>query len=579
VRGDQHEWSDDLARRIVWPASDVPRVCVLDTGVNRGHALIEPALATTDLHTLDAAWGVDDQDDAGHGTAMAGMALHGDLTAALSDLSQRTLAHRLESVKLLPPHGFDPNEPQSYGALTQAAIARPEITAPDAARVFCMAITNEDVSGAAPSSWSAALDQIAAGTMPGDDPRTSPKRLFVVAAGNIAAEINFNNIHPQDNYPVEDPAQAWNATTVGGYTDLINIQDVGYEAWSPMVGAGNLSPYSRTSVLWPQDRSPFKPELVFEAGNRIVNPSRTEALTVSSLSLLATGHEVGQAPLVSFQATSAATAQVARMATQINATHPEYWPETVRGLMVHSAEWTAPMRAAFDSNPSKKAHYEMVRRFGYGVPSLERAIASARNDLALIAQTEIQPFRVDGSRKFNECHYYMLPISRALLETLENEVVDLKITLSYFIEPNPGLSANVDPQRYQSHGLRFDLRRKNESLANFKKRVNASEREAPAMRPQSQPDDDRWMLGARSVSAGSLHCDVWSGPAIELLGRDTLCIKPVNGWWRARASRDVCNRKTRYALIVTLKSRNIEIDLYTPISVAVMVPVTVSTPT
>jgi subtilase family protein len=191
VRGDQHEWSDDLARRIVWPASDVPRVCVLDTGVNRGHALIEPALATTDLHTLDAAWGVDDQDDEGHGTAMAGMALHGDLTAALSDQSQRTLAHRLESVKLLPPRGFDPNEPQSYGALTQAAIARPEITAPDAARVFCMAITNEDVSGAAPSSWSAALDQIAAGTMPGDDHGTSPKRLFVVATGNIAAEINF----------------------------------------------------------------------------------------------------------------------------------------------------------------------------------------------------------------------------------------------------------------------------------------------------------------------------------------------------------------------------------------------------
>jgi hypothetical protein len=28
-----------------------------------------------------------------------------------------------------------------------------------------MAITNEDVSGAAPSSWSAALDQIAAGTI------------------------------------------------------------------------------------------------------------------------------------------------------------------------------------------------------------------------------------------------------------------------------------------------------------------------------------------------------------------------------------------------------------------------------
>ena len=34
---------------------------------------------------------------------MAGLILHGDLTAALSDAAVRTLTHRLESVKFLPP--------------------------------------------------------------------------------------------------------------------------------------------------------------------------------------------------------------------------------------------------------------------------------------------------------------------------------------------------------------------------------------------------------------------------------------------------------------------------------------------
>ena len=100
---------------------------------------------------------------------MAGMALHGDLTAALGDQSERTLKHRLESVKVLPPDGFDPNEPQSYGVLTQAAIALPEIEAPDRARVFCMAVTNDNVSGATASGWSAAIDQAAAGRMIADD--------------------------------------------------------------------------------------------------------------------------------------------------------------------------------------------------------------------------------------------------------------------------------------------------------------------------------------------------------------------------------------------------------------------------
>lgn len=576
VKTEQHPWTDDLAKRVVWPRSDAPAVCLFDTGVNRAHALIEPALANHDLHTINADWGVDDLDPSGHGTAMAGMILHGDLTAALVDTSQRTLVHRLESVKLLPPDGFDANEPGSYGVLTQAAIALPEIEAPDRARVYCMAISNLDVSGSIPSSWSAAIDQAAFGAMVGDNP-DAPKRLLVVAGGNIDPEIDFTRILPQDDFPIEDPAQAWNALTVGGYTDLIDVRDNGYEEWTPLVTAGELSPHSRTSVTWPQGRAPFKPEIVMEAGNRAVNKGRTEVLTVGSLSLLSTGSDVIRSPLVPFQATSAAAAQAARLAIRLAADHPEYWPETIRGLIVHSAEWTEPMLTAFANSDGKKKNYELVRKFGYGVPDYDRATASANNHLALVAQAEIQPFKLDGQRKFNECHYYTLPIPRTMLETLENETVDLKITLSYFIEPNPGRAGSIEPQRYQSHGLRFDLRRKGETLTTFKMRVNASEREDPRIGPRVEPDDDRWLLGPNSVSAGSLHCDVWSGPAIELLGRDTICIKPVKGWWRERAGKEYVNKRTRYSLIVTLKARNVDVDLYTPIRTIVDVPIAVDT--
>ena len=575
VRGDQHPWSDDLATRTVWPGADAPSVCVFDTGVNRGHALIEPALAIGDLHALNRDWGVNDHNADGHGTAMAGMVLHGDLTAALGDAAQRTLTHRLESVKLLPPDGFDPNEPSSYGVLTQTAISLPEIAAPDRKRVYCMAVTNLDVSGATPSSWSAAIDQAAAGAMLGDE-EGAPRRLIVVAAGNITAETDPNRVRNQDEFPIEDPAQAWNALTVGGYTDLIDVTESGYETWEPLAQAGALSPHSRTSAIWPHGRTPIKPEIVMEAGNRGINAARTEVLTFGSVSLLSTGSDMGT-PLVPFQATSAASAQAARLSAQLAADHPEYWPETIRGLIVHSAEWTQPMLDAFDASAGKKDNYEIVRRFGYGVPDYDRATASANNHLALFAQADIQPFKMDGGRKFNECHYYSLPIPRDLLVQLENAEVELKITLSYFIEPSPGFSANIEPQRYQSHGLRFDLRRKGEPLDTFKKRVNAAEREDPRRGPRVEPDDNRWRLGANSISAGSLHCDTWSGPAIELLGRDTLCIKPVLGWWRDRAGREYVNKQTRYSLIITFKARDVEIDLYTPIRAVVDVPVTVGT--
>jgi hypothetical protein len=581
VAGEQHAWTEGLAERIVWPGTDAPAVCMFDTGVNRSHALIEPAAAPGDLHTLNEDWGVDDQDPSGHGTSMAGMVLHGDLTAALSDQSERVLTHRLESVKLLPPAGFDPNEPQSYGVLTQAAFVMPEIEAPERTRVYCMAITNDSVSGATASGWSAAIDQAAAGRMIADDEGEGeeserPKRLMVLSAGNVLAETDFARMRSQDEYPIEDPAQAWNALTVGGYTDLIDVRDRGYEAWTPMVSAGELSPHSRTSVTWPQGLSPFKPELVMEAGNRAVNPSKTEMVTVGSLSLLTTGSDVTGAPLVPFDATSAAAAQAARMAAQLAAEHPQYWPETIRALMVHSAEWTQPMLNELGGTPGKRGRYDLVRRFGYGVPSFERATASALSHLALFAQVEIQPFKQKG-RKFNKCHYYTLPIPGDMLEKLENEIVELKVTLSYFVDPNPGLSANVDAQRYQSHGLRFDHQRKNESLARFKLRVNPSEREDPRRRPGSEPVDPRWLLGEDSISAGSLHCDVWTGPAIELLNRNTLCIKPVNGWWRNRASPEICNRKTRYALIVTLKAQNAALDIYTPIRTFIDLPVSVET--
>ncbi|MDR3526254.1 MAG: S8 family peptidase [Rhizomicrobium sp.] len=582
IRGEEQEWVENLSDRIQWPGADAPAVCILDTGVNRGHVLLEPALAPDDLHTLQGAWNTDDHSNEGHGTSMAGLALHGDLTAAIGDTSQRRLFHRLESVKVLPPGAFDPNDPRSYGVLTQSAIVLPEIQAPERSRVYCMAVTNENVSGSTASGWSAAIDQAAVGRMIADTPLAEngeilddhdrPKRLIILSAGNIPAEIDYTRIQPHDNYPIEDPAQAWNALTVGGYTDLIDVREDDYDDWTPAANAGEISPHTRTSATWPQGTTPIKPELVMEAGNRAISPSRREIVTLGSLSLLSTGKDA-ETPLVSFDATSAAAAQAARMAAQLQALHPDYWPETIRAMLIHSAEWTGPMIASLLEAAGKRARYELVRRFGYGVPDFRRANASATNHLALFTQTEIQPFKMDAGRKFNTCHYYKLPIPAALLEELENEQLEMKVTLSYFIDPNPGLAANVDPQRYQSHGFRFDHQRKNETATRFKLRVNPAERDDPSRRPPIESVDPRWLLGEDSVSAGSVHCDTWRGPAIELLNRELICVKPVNGWWRNRASRDVCTRKSRYALIVSIKAINTGIDLYTPIVTSIGLPI------
>ena len=169
------------------------------------------------------------------------------------------------------------------------------------------------------------------------------------------------------------------------------------------------------------------------------------------------------------------------------------------------------MKDALTAAGTRSAACLLLRRYGHGVPTFERAAASARNHLAMISEAEIQPYSRSG-KGMHECHFYSLPWPRTALESLGEQDVTLKITLSYFVEPNPGSSAAFDPYRYQSFGLRFDLKRRSETVINFAKRLNKKAWEQPKDRPSTDPDGDRWLFGAQSMSAGSLHSDEWRDP-------------------------------------------------------------------
>lgn len=561
-REEQTAVAEELAERTEWPGIDVPAVCLLDTGVNRAHVLIEPTLAVADMAAVNSAWGTADSGD-GHGTGMGGIAVFGDLTPYLVHDQVVSVSHRLESVKILPPQGFDPTEEHLYGVVMKQAVALAEIQWPMRPRVFCLAVTNEDRSGIRPTTWSSAIDQLAAGVT--ETQEKEPRRLVIVSTGNAPNPIAVEQIQEADTVEIEDPAQAWNAITVGGYTDLINIQERRFEGYSPLSEAGDISPFTRTSTLWVQGKSPFKPDIVMEAGNRVVSPAGTDAYDADSLALLSTGPDTDRQPLVAFRATSAATAQASRLAARLIAEFPEFWPETIRALMIHGADWTPLMRNQLMAAPNKSAAYALLRRFGHGVPTFERAAASARNHLAIVSQAEIQPYR-RSPRGMNECHYYSLPWPRVALEDLGEIDITLKITLSYFVEPNPGSSASFDPYRYQSFGLRFDLKRRSETTLNFMKRLNKQAWENDEDRPDSDRDNDNWLFGTNSMSAGSLHSDEWTGPAVNLLSRDMICIKPVGGWWNNRANADVRAQRARYSLVLSLRSEDSDIDLYTPIA-------------
>jgi hypothetical protein len=213
----------------------------------------------------------------------------------------------------------------------------------------------------------------------------------------------------------------------------------------------------------------------------------------------------------------------------------------------------------------------LTRRYGFGVPSLARAMSSVYNDVSLVIEREITPFVKEASGiKTNEMIFHQLPWPTAKLTELENTPVELRVTLSYFIEPNPGERGWNKRHSYPGHGLRFAFKRPEESNDRFRKRINAAAREEDDT--NGGGGGDGWLLGQRLRDRGSLHSDKWQGYASDLASLNGLAIHPVGGWWREKPALARCERRIRYALVLTLRTE-VETDLYTEISNQVAVPI------
>jgi hypothetical protein len=188
---DQLLWIDNARTRIEPPSPDSPAVCLLDTGVNQGHPLLEPALDPGDALSYNPAWGGHDTYPNGHGTLIAGVTLYRDLASFLDGDARLKLNHRLESVKLFPPPA-NTNDPELYGAITLECAARAEINAPTRKRVFSLQVTSDkDVIRGRPTSWSSALDALAVNR------DANGGRLICVSAGNVF-------INHADEYPIRN---------------------------------------------------------------------------------------------------------------------------------------------------------------------------------------------------------------------------------------------------------------------------------------------------------------------------------------------------------------------------------------
>jgi len=557
------ESSGSLVPSLNSPDENAPSVCVLDTGVSGTHPLLRVVCLPEACASWKRSWLPDDTH--GHGTEMCGLAAFGDLRPLQDAGIKPDFSPWIESIKMI---NFDEgHEPENYGAVTIDCMAQMEALQKDRQnRVFLMAVTATDAPDfpdlapdGLPTSWSAAIDQATASYL--DD--EMPKRLFIISGGNVSPGHPHNYPNENHNRAFEDPAHSWNAISVGAIT---HYHDDGGTCLS---APGGLSPYSKTTRKWTEfgaSDCPLKPDVVFEGGNSYAEPFENSE-HLQPLSLNRDNEDNLYFPS---GMTSAAAAGVARLAARIHARYPDLWPETVRALLINSARWNDEMRRGYRMR--KKADVsELVRTFGYGEPEIERIGSGNANRATFYFEHELQPFqKAEGKSTIGtkDMVVFPLPVPSTTLEALGDREVRFYVTLSYFIEPNPGRRGLAKSKfRYANCGLRFDLKTATESFDTFLANRSGSIQEKLEREKGERGETSKgWTVGTGNQDRGSLHHDIWKGRAADLAARDAIIVYPVNGWWRLRSRLQRWDSSQRFALALTIETEGEDHDIYASVS-------------
>jgi hypothetical protein len=164
---------------------------------------------------------------------------------------------------------------------------------------------------------------------------------------------------------------------------------------------------------------------------------------------------------------------------------------------------------------------------------------------------------------------FRFPVPEDVLLADPDRIVELRVTLSYFPEPNTF-------RRQVSHGLdlTWDMQGPAETEAAFISRVNKlarGERTGAGAKKKTKTFD--WDLRTTRRSRGTVQSDRWEGPASYLAGPKMLALVPVLGWWERRPA--LREMSMPFSLIVTVRADGL--DIYNTIRAAVESEIEVTT--
>lgn len=384
--------------REIRPAPDgAAGVLIIDSGVTANHPLLAPAMGDAQVFPEELGardgLGAADGDLAlhGHGTAVAGFAVWERPHEVLADPDPQADVV-LFSARVLDANAeYDPDllvEHQLEAAINYFLENYPQC------RVINLSLGDPRLvysPGGRQTRLAARIDEIAY--------RLAARNiLFVLCSGNYEHHPvdHAEHVHGYPNYLLDaeaaliEPATAALGITVGGLsaggTPARRPDTAGRRAVAGAVG--HPAPFTRAGLGVGRM---LKPELVHLAGDYVYDPSLPSKIDRSDdgVALQTTNRNFGPPDgrlLRGVVGTSFAAPAVANIAARLFNRYPDATPNLIRALLADSAQLPDDRPASLGG----KHHDERVLRvYGYGQASLERAAASENNDVLMIAEETI----------------------------------------------------------------------------------------------------------------------------------------------------------------------------------------------
>lgn len=375
-------------------------ILVIDSGIVSNHPMLANCVGGEENFQTGES---ELQDTVGHGTAVAGCAVYGDIEHALINqeftpsnwlFSAKVMYAEKNSVTGLISAVYDPEkliEHQLKDAV-ESFLSNPEYHI----KVVNISLGNRN------EIWhkhyfrqlplAALIDELAF---------TFPHVVFVVSAGNQSPFDLYDSIgdvvenYPRylvanENFKIINPASAALALSIGSIAGEIRIEQerFGSEQIKTAVAKANQpSPFTRTG---PGINGMIKPELVEYGGNLVLSEKHGRIVEDKGGKLALLNNKVTE-DIIRFDAgTSFAAPKVAHLAGKIANHFPDKSANFIKNMLLMGADYPLlPTKEFYGTKDNKKTETSHLSVCGYGLTCHERAIYSFDNRAVLWDEGQI----------------------------------------------------------------------------------------------------------------------------------------------------------------------------------------------